>query len=70
MTIMPICLDCKHMIPDGVSPAGDHLICQAFPKGIPDEILLMKHDHHNPYPGDGGIRFEPKPEPAHAVLPK
>ena len=33
--------------------------CAAFPKGIPDEILLGDFDHQNPYPGDNGIRFEP-----------
>ena len=33
--------------------------CRAYPKGIPDAILNDEHDHHKPYPGDGGIRFEP-----------
>jgi hypothetical protein len=54
MTIFPICLDCKHL------SAGDEMTCAAFPDGIPTPILVMTHDHHEPYPGDHGIRFEPK----------
>lgn len=35
--------------------------CDAFPEGIPNE-LLKKEEHDTPYPGDNGIRFEPKEE--------
>ncbi len=34
--------------------------CVAFPWGIPAEILDGRFDHQQPYPGDGGFRFEPK----------
>ena len=38
------------------------MVCAAFPKGIPDAILLAEHDHRNEYAGDDGIRFEPADE--------
>lgn len=36
--------------------------CSAFPDRIPKAILTGERDHHEPYPGDGGIRFEGGPE--------
>ena len=33
--------------------------CDAFPDGIPSE-LLHREEHNTPFPGDNGIRFEPK----------
>ncbi len=33
--------------------------CKAFgEKRIPKDILLNRHDHKEPYPGDNGILFE------------
>jgi hypothetical protein len=45
------CVYCKHLGPGG--------LCPAFPEGIPDEINYNLHDHHQPFPGDHGIHFEP-----------
>jgi len=36
--------------------------CRAFPDGIPRAILSGEYDHRREYPGDGGVRFEPKSE--------
>lgn len=44
------CVLCRHARPGGG--------CAAFPGAIPDAILLNRHDHRRPYPGDGGVRFE------------
>lgn len=35
--------------------------CNAFPKGIPDIIWRGDNDHKKPFPGDGGIMFDPIP---------
>jgi len=32
--------------------------CKAFPKGIPEKILIGKFDHTRPWRGDNGIQFE------------
>lgn len=54
------CARCKHL---SVDPPEDGIgsKCAAF-KRIPREILDGEFDHRNPYPGDGGIRFEPEPD--------
>ncbi len=51
------CLECSHFI--GRSNKRFGFLCDAFPKGIPADILTGKVDHHKPYPGDHGIQFEP-----------
>ena len=34
--------------------------CQAFPQGIPDEILRGNIPHNKPYQGDNGVLFQAK----------
>lgn len=50
----PQCSVCKNLTSDV------EWTCKAFPRGIPGDILVGNFDHTNPYPGDNGVRFEPK----------
>jgi hypothetical protein len=63
MTVVPQCFRCRHFRPG--------YVCAAFPdgNGIPNPILQNEHDHRRPYPGDNGVRFEPKPGPFPEVRP-
>lgn len=45
------CLACKHL-------NNDMTTCKAFPKGIPEKILVGKFDHTRHFKGDDGILFE------------
>ncbi len=56
----PLCWSCKRY---NATPMGLHT-CEAFPDGIPEEILNWTFDHHNPHPGDGGKQFVPSEEKA------
>ena len=53
----PICGGCQHLIRTSDRPLFDPK-CDAFPAGIPWDILLSKSDHRSPFPGDRGVRFE------------
>ncbi|MCK5377389.1 MAG: hypothetical protein KAJ97_09920 [Acidobacteria bacterium] len=50
--IVSQCVWCAHRSADGAS-------CQAFPNGIPYEILFNEHDHTTPFAGDSGTCYEP-----------
>jgi hypothetical protein len=49
--VLPICYFCTRF-------NRKDFTCEAYPKGIPVEILHEAFDHRNEYKGDGGIRFE------------
>lgn len=52
MLTLPQCYSCKHL------REGRPMQCDAFPQGIPQQILLNKFDHRKPFEGDNGIHFE------------
>jgi len=57
MIYRTICTSCALFNDD---PERDSMgVCEAFPDGIPDEILRQGFDHRNEFPGDNGIRFVP-----------
>ncbi len=60
----PVCMDCKHYRRSDSGPVA--FTCDAFREGIPEEILLHRNPHTEPFPGDHGIRFEPIEEPVKA----
>jgi hypothetical protein len=45
------CISCVHKHTTGAT-------CTAFPAGIPDDILMSRHDHQTRYSGDHGIRYQ------------
>lgn len=40
---------------------GQVFVCDAFPVGIPTEIVIGENLHLAPYPGDGGIQYKEAP---------
>ena len=56
LDVTPACWTCVHKYRG--APA-----CEAFPKGIPEAILNGSHQHRQPYPGDGGIRYTRREKP-------
>jgi len=45
------CISCVHRL--------EQTTCEAFPEGIPEEILMGDNPHISEFPGDNGIQYEP-----------
>lgn len=56
-TVMISCPFCIHLHQEN----RDLPTCDAFPGGIPSVIVFGEMHHTEPYPGDNGIRFDPRP---------
>ena len=55
MTIAtPDCESCKRFHVGDL----DRTTCDAFPEGVPQEIVLGR-SHKTPFPGDGGLLYDP-----------
>lgn len=61
----PLCVACLRL-----RDTDDNLHCDAYPKAIPDQIVVNRFDHRRPYPGDRGICFEPINSEAYAWAEK
>ncbi len=64
-TKIPACGTCKHFTR---SVRGKN-VCDAFPNGIPKEIYRGRNDHREPFEGDNGIKWEPRPGFSHYDVP-
>jgi len=54
----PICTLCRHEHETDSTLPGSGWSCNAFPTGIPQDIILGTVIHTKPVEGDGGIQFE------------
>jgi hypothetical protein len=52
---MGLCYKCRHW---RENDDDDVPVCDAYPDGIPQQIMNAALDHTVPQPGDHGIRFE------------
>lgn len=55
-----LCVFCQRLHHAKAADAPQH-VCDAFPQGIPDAIYWKSGMHFDPYPGDNGLQFLPRP---------
>lgn len=54
MTVIPPCVSCARFY----GKIREVNVCDAFPGGIPREIIFDGDPHTEPFPGDHGLQFE------------
>lgn len=54
-----LCLWCARLHGRDDGPMPVEIACDAYPGGVPDEILDNEVDHREPVEGDRGLRFVP-----------
>lgn len=54
----PVCLQCAHFHENLAVNDLPGAVCDAFPQGIPKEIMMAGDKHDKPIKGDHGIQFE------------
>ena len=53
------CASCVHRQRSGPNAT---IFCEAFPNGVPPDIVMGYNPHTGPAPGDGGIHWELRPD--------
>lgn len=57
------CFKCKHFKgrkADNEFEKNERMVCKAYPKGIPHQLITGQKHHDKAFYKDNGIRFEPK----------
>lgn len=57
---VPLCMKCQRLHSEAKAPRVA-ATCDAFPEGIPRAIYWDGERHFDPYPGDNGLQFLPRP---------
>lgn len=72
MIVETQCERCRHL--NRLADGRPLFVCEAFPDGVPSIMLRgdverrqPPADHRQPFPGDGGIRFEAAPGTRHPL---
>lgn len=61
--VLTQCVYCRHLAPSTLGFG-----CKAYPGGVPDEIVTNSADHRQPFDGDDGVRFQPRPDVPALIL--